>query len=130
MAVRHAAAVNLFKRQCPEGACVEEVIPIRGRGKRKCSWRVRYRRDMNQRFLQMDGEQLARNIMNRQPNNTAIVEKTRVMYPPFIELVYSIRCACNVSQTASRSTKRCDSVVNLKVEENLANLKLEEDLQE
>jgi hypothetical protein len=85
---------------------------------------------MNQRFLQMDGEQLARNIMNRQPNNTAIVEKTRVMYPPFIELVYSIRCACNVSQTASRSTKRCDSVVNLKVEENLANLKLEEDLQE
>ncbi|CAH1380338.1 unnamed protein product [Tenebrio molitor] len=70
MALRHAAAVNLFKRQCPEGACVEEVIPIRGRGKRKCSWRVRYRRDMNQRFLQMDGEQLARNIMNRQPNNT------------------------------------------------------------
>jgi hypothetical protein len=130
MAVRHAAAVDLFKRQCPEGACVEEVVPIRGRGKRKCAWRVRYRRDINQRSFQIGGEQLARNIIKFHPNNTEILEKTRVMYPPFIELVYSILCDCNVSQTASRSIKKCDSVVNVKVEENLVNLKLEEDLQE
>jgi hypothetical protein len=129
MAVRHAAVVDLFKRQCPKGACVEEVVPIRGRGKRKCAWRVRYGRDINQRFFQMGGEQLARNIIKFHPNNTEIVEKTRVMYPSFIELVHSILCDCNVSQTASRSIKKCDSV-NVNVEENLVNLKLEEDLQE
>jgi hypothetical protein len=107
-----------------------EVVPIRGRGRKKCAWRVRYTRDMNRRFLQMNGEQLALDIMNLQPNDTTIVEKTRSIFPLFIELVYSCRCRCNVSRTASVSIKRCDSVVNLKVEENLANLKLEEDLQE
>jgi hypothetical protein len=105
VAVRHAAAVDLFKRQCPVGACVEEVVSIRGTGRKNCAWRVRYTRDMNRRFLQMNGEQLALDIMNLQPNNTTIVEKTRSIFPPFIELVYSYRCRCNVSRTASVSIK-------------------------
>ncbi|EFA07945.1 hypothetical protein TcasGA2_TC005526 [Tribolium castaneum] len=129
-AARHAAAVDLFTRQCPLAASVEEVVGIRGRGRKKCRWRVRYTRNMNAGYLQMDGEQLVLDIMNNKPNNTEIVEKTRSVYPPFIELIYSCGCRCNVSPTSSMPIKRCDSVVNLKVEENLVNLKLEEDLQE
>ncbi|XP_044272499.1 uncharacterized protein LOC123016272 [Tribolium madens] len=128
-AARQAAALDLFKRQCLLAASVEEVVGIRGRGRNKCKWRVRYTRNTNTGYLQMDGEQLALDIMNRKPNNTEIVEKFRCLYPPFIELTYSCRCRCNVSRTSSMPIKRCDSVVNLKVEENLANLK-KEDLQE
>jgi hypothetical protein len=85
----------------------------------------------------IDSEQLALDIINLQPNNTQIIEKTRNYYPPSIDIVYSCRCRCNMSQNASLSVKRCFSVetidndfVNLKVEENFVNLKLEENLQE
>jgi hypothetical protein len=129
-AARHAAAVDLFTRLCPVAASVEEVVGIRRRGRKKCAWRVRYTRNMNAGYLQMDGEQLVWDIRNNKPNNTEIIEKPRSLYPPFIELIYSCGCRCDVSPTASMPIKRCDSVVNLKVEENLANLKLEEHLQE
>jgi hypothetical protein len=87
MAVRHAAAVDLFKRQCPKGACVEEVVPIRGRGKRKCAWRVRYRRDINQRFFQMGGEQLARNILKFHPNNTEYIHRISIFDPMRLQCI-------------------------------------------
>lgn len=128
--VRRNAATRFFERHCPEGALVEEVSPIKGRGKRTCAWRVRYKKNLNTSFRQINGEELARSIIKGHPNNTHILEKTRVMCPLFIEILYSIECNCHVSKTASRSIKRCDSVINVKVEENLANLKLEVNLQE
>lgn len=129
-AARLAAAVDLFRRQCPLGAFVEEVIPIRGRGRKKCAWRVRYIRDIKPEFIQISDKQLELDIMNRQPNNTIIIENSRCVFPSFIELVYSCRCQCKVSRRANMSIEKCDFVVNIKVEENLANLKLEKDPQE
>jgi hypothetical protein len=34
VAVRHAAAVDLFKRQCPLGACVEKLFPLEEKEKK------------------------------------------------------------------------------------------------
>lgn len=94
-AARHAAAVNMFTRLCPVAASVQEVIGIRRKGRKKCLWRVRYARNLNTGYLQMDGEQLVRDIMNNKPSNTEIIEKMRCPYPPFIELTYACGCSCN-----------------------------------
>lgn len=117
------AAFATFRSLCPPGAEVASVVGIRKKGRRyKCAWKVRYTKTDNN---QLGSEQLVRDIMTSKPNNTEIVRKERHIYPPAIEMDYSIICNCIISPHAGKVIKKDDPVEEIKVE--LINLKVEEE---
>ncbi|RZB73470.1 hypothetical protein BDFB_013774 [Asbolus verrucosus] len=96
------------------------------KGKEKCACRVQYTRDMAPEFANIGSEELVLQISNFHPNNTTVIKKRRILFPPAMETVYSVGCQCKVSPNAGMSIKKTASVetinadfVTSKVEEHI-----------
>lgn len=93
-----------FTSLCPSATEVASVVRIRKKGRRyKCAWKVRYIRGDNN---QIGSEQLVHDMTCSKPQNTEIVRKDKHIYPPGIEMDYSIICDCINTPHAGKVIKK------------------------
>lgn len=94
MRTREEAALFLFKSLCPAEASVCKITGIRGQGKYKCAWRVRYGRNGNEEVI---SDSMMRRFLSLKPNNTVIID-TKPLHNTDLLVDYSMICSCPLSQ--------------------------------